>query len=157
MSRERKRGYNNLIYRVFKLFFGPGADLESKTFLWPWYLAFSFMIVCVCVWCLVVKLWEKIEFRFCIEAQLSAIMCWLFNQPYNKMDYKTAIYGPINEIQQEIEAMNQNQQDVEEGLEQEIPPITTNVSESIEVSKPVESVEIAISSQPNQHSEVPIQ
>ena len=115
------------------------------------------MIVCVWVWCIIVKLWEKIEFRFCVESQLSTIMCWLFNQPYNKMDYKTAIYGPINEIQQEIEAMNQNQQDVEEGLEQEIPPIMTNVSESIEVSKPVESVEIAISSQPNQHSEVPIQ
>lgn len=130
------RGYNDLIYRIFKLFFGPGADYDKKSFLWPWYLAVLYMIVCVWVWSIIVKLWEKIEFRFCVESQLSTIMCWLFNQPYNKMDYKTAIYGPINDIQQEIEAMNQSKQDIEAGKEQEIPP-STDIPESNKSSQPV--------------------
>lgn len=104
-----EKAFNKIVYVIFKVFFGPGADFDTGTFVWPWYIAVLYMIVCVWLWCILVKLWEKAEFRFCAESQLSYIMSWLFQQPYNKMDYKNAIYGPINEIQSEIERMKVKQ------------------------------------------------
>lgn len=127
--------YCKTMYVIFKVFFGNGADTEQGTMIWPWYIVLLYMVVCVWVWCLLVKLWEKAEFRFCAEQQLSVIMSWLFKQPYNKMDYKNAIYGPINELQQEIERMNKETTTVveiasspstEPTVNTDIPPSETN-------------------------------
>ena len=62
------------------------------------------MLVCTVLWAFICVLWEKGHFRFSMEYQLSCIMSWLFQQPYNKMDYKSAIYGPVEELKKEMEA-----------------------------------------------------
>ena len=62
------------------------------------------MLLCTTLWAFVCLLWEKAHFRFSMEHQLSCIMSWLFQQPYNRMDYKSAIYGPVEDLKKEMEA-----------------------------------------------------
>lgn len=37
-----------------------------------------------------------------MEYQLSAIMKWLFDIQYDKVNFKKNIYGPVEELQEEI-------------------------------------------------------
>ena len=93
-----------LIDSNVKLLFGEGADRQQEICLWSWHVVLLYMLLCTMLWAFICVLWEKGHFRFSMEYQLSCIMSWLFQQPYNKMDYKSAIYGPVEELKKEMEA-----------------------------------------------------
>lgn len=96
--------YNRTVLLFFRALFGEGADRDKGTCLWPWYICLLYMLSCATLWAIICRLWERGHFRFSMEHQLSCIMSWLFQQPYNKMDYKANIYGPVEEIKQELAA-----------------------------------------------------
>ena len=54
-------------------------------------------------WSYFLVLWEKVDFRFSAESQLSAIMSWIFQAPYNKIDYSKNIYGALADVTKELE------------------------------------------------------
>ena len=96
--------YNRTVLMFYKLLFGEGADRQQEICLWSWHVVLLYMLLCTVLWAFICVLWEKGHFRFSMEYQLSCIMSWLFQQPYNKMDYKSAIYGPVEELKKEMEA-----------------------------------------------------
>ena len=96
--------FSRTVLMFFKLLFGEGSDREKETCLWSWHVVLLYMLLCTTLWAFVCLLWEKAHFRFSMEHQLSCIMSWLFQQPYNRMDYKSAIYGPVEDLKKEMEA-----------------------------------------------------
>ena len=46
----------------------------------------------------IARLWEFAEFRGSIESQLGWMMQKIFNKRYDKLDYKTNIYGEFEEV-----------------------------------------------------------
>lgn len=99
-----EEAFNNAFYIVFKTFFGPGADRENHICLWPWLVVVVFVILCTVMWSYFLVWWEKADFRFSAESQLGAIMSWLFQIPYNKIDYAKNIYGALDDITAEMTA-----------------------------------------------------
>ena len=116
--------FTQAIYVVFKTFFGPGADVSTHTCFWGWPVVLIYVIVCVILWCMLIRLWEKADFRFSAENQLSAIMSWLFQAPYNKVNYAKTIYGPLNDVKAELE----------EKMKQQTKETTSEVKEMQEVN-----------------------
>ncbi|KAK8803218.1 hypothetical protein WA158_000912 [Blastocystis sp. Blastoise] len=87
------------VLKVFEAIFGPAADYKSNAVLWNSWLVLIYMFTYALCWMLLIRLWEKISFRWSLEHQLSSIIQWIYNKPYNKMDFKKVIYEPIWEIE----------------------------------------------------------
>ena len=90
------------LMKFFVVFFGESTDFEKKVVLWNPWIVLLFMVVYILLWYGLSLLWEKCHFRFSLEHQLSYIIQWLYQRPYNKMDYKKVIYGPVWEIEQKL-------------------------------------------------------
>ena len=93
--------------KVFTLFqlpplFGPGIDYDKELCLWSWPVVALYSLTVTLVAVLLARLWEAAGFRFSMEYQLSAIMKWLFDIQYDKVNFKKNIYGPVEELQEEI-------------------------------------------------------
>ena len=95
---------NKKIFTIFQLpfLFGPAIDREQEQCIWNWPVVALYSFTAVFVGIGIARLWEYMDFRFSIEQQLAFIMQWLFQRPYNKVDYKKNIYGPLQELQDEI-------------------------------------------------------
>ena len=111
--------FTEAIYVVFKTFFGPGSDFLQEKCLWSWVTAMLYMVVCCVLWCVLIRLWEKANFRFSAESQLGAIMGWLFQVPYNKINYAKNIYGPLNDVKAELEEKLAKQQQQQQQQQQQ--------------------------------------
>lgn len=95
--------FSQRIYIFLKAFFGPGADNELKKTLWSWPLVSLYMLVTVLLWFAFLKFWEGFDFKYSAENQMGVILGYLFNQPYNKSDYKSTIYQPTNDLYEELQ------------------------------------------------------
>ena len=95
---------NKKIFTIFQLpfLFGQAIDYEQQQCIWNWPVVALYSFTAVFVGIGLARLWEYMDFRFSIEQQLAIIMQWLFQRPYNKVDYKKNIYGPLQELQDEI-------------------------------------------------------
>lgn len=83
--------------------------------------------------------WEKTDFRFSAESQLGAIMSWLFQVPYNKIDYAKNIYGALDDITAEMIAELKEEgvgNDEGEVIEMDGMSATTNKDEIRETCTP---------------------
>ena len=114
-----EEAFNNAFYTVFKTFFGPGADRENHICLWSWPVVLIFVFLCTVAWSYFLVLWEKVDFRFSAESQLSAIMSWIFQAPYNKIDYSKNIYGALIDVKKELEGKLEQQGGGENSLQKE--------------------------------------
>ena len=114
-----EEAFNNAFYTVFKTFFGPGADRENHICLWSWPVVLIFVFLCTAAWSYFLVLWEKVDFRFSAESQLSAIMSWIFQAPYNKIDYSKNIYGALADITKELEEKLGQQGQSEDNIQKE--------------------------------------
>ena len=114
-----EEAFNNAFYTVFKTFFGPGADRENHICLWSWPVVLIFVFLCTVAWSYFLVLWEKVDFRFSAESQLSAIMSWVFQAPYNKIDYSKNIYGALTDITKELEEKLAQQGHSEDSVQKE--------------------------------------
>ena len=94
---------NKNLLVLFELFFGELIDTTKKEILWTWPVVILFSVVVVFIVIGVARIWEYFEFRYSVEHQINRILLWLFDKQYNKVDYKANIYGPMNEVQQEID------------------------------------------------------
>lgn len=130
-----EESFSEFLYTVFRVFFGPGADLDNHVCLWPWYLVLFYVLVVTLLWVLLIRVWERFEFRFSMEHQLGCIMGWLFQTPYNRVDYKSTIYAPLNTVREELdrELAKENGEAVATGGEEVV-----EVAQNTEASKEIE-------------------
>ena len=86
------------MYALFQIPFGPAISTEGKEFLWEWPAVALYALCTTLVAVGIARLWEFAEFRGSIESQLGWMMQKIFNKRYDKLDYKTNIYGEFEEV-----------------------------------------------------------
>lgn len=102
------------IFTLFQLplLFGPGIDYDKELCLWTWPVVALYAFTVTVIAVLIARLWENAGFRFSMEYQLSAIMKWLFDIRYDKVNFKKNIYGPVEELREEINRQQHRSDDI---------------------------------------------
>ena len=90
------------VFALFQIPFGKAIDTTAKVCLWDWPIVALYALTDTLIAVGIARLWENCGFRFSIEYQLGAIMHWIMGRSYSKLDYKENIYGPIEEIEKEL-------------------------------------------------------
>lgn len=108
-----QKWFNKHMLIIFEFFFGKLIDSEKKELLWTWPVIILFMVVLAFVVIGITALWEHLEFRCSVEHQINKILLWLFDKHYSKVDYKTIIYGPLRDVQNEIDCGHRDEDLVE--------------------------------------------
>ena len=108
-----QKWFNKHMLVIFEFFFGQLIDSEKKELLWTWPVIVLFMVVLAFAAIGITELWKHFEFRCSMEHQVNRILLWLFDKQYSKTDYKAIIYGPLKEVQNEIDCGHRDEEPVE--------------------------------------------
>lgn len=108
-----QKWFNKHMLVIFEFFFGKLIDSEKKELLWTWPVIVLFMVVLAFAAIGITELWKYFEFRCCMEHQVNQVMLWLFDRQYSKADYKAIIYGPLKDVQTEIDCGHRDEEPVE--------------------------------------------